>query len=133
MICRAKKTAWLGSTPNDTGLVATAGLERPDAGGAPFQRSTPHVMLFVSFRLRRIGGNSKLLPARRCRAVKFDAKMPVVESRITSSIARIGQRDGNVVSEEIHGRDLPISVATNREKPLAGRNEKLIAHHQPPD
>jgi len=66
--------------------------------------------------------------------VDFDAEVTVIESRIMTPVTSVGQRDGDVISEKIDGRDLPISrVAANVEKSFAGRNEKLVAHLQAPD
>src|SRR5919201_6534069 len=60
--------------------------------------------------------------------------MTVVERRITAPVAAIGQRDRNIVPEEIDRRDLPMwAVAADGEQPFSGRNKKFLAHPQPPE
>src|SRR5215469_13783678 len=83
------------SAPNDAGLVATAGLERPDACRAPIERPAPHIVLLVALRFGRIGRHSNFLPSVRCRAVKLDAKMTVIERCIAPPVATVAQREGD--------------------------------------
>src|ERR1700758_3709967 len=80
-IAGAEEPARQRPTPNDAGLVAATGLERPDACRAPIQRPAPHVVLLVTVGFGRIARRSDLLPPVRCRAVKLDAEMTVVECR----------------------------------------------------
>src|SRR5215831_6136152 len=87
VIARAEEPARQRSTPDDAGLVAATGLERPDACRAPIERPAPHVVLLVALRFGRIGRRSDLLPPVRGRAVKLDAEMTVVECRITAAVA----------------------------------------------
>src|SRR6516165_10389084 len=107
-IARAEEPARQRSTPNDAGLVAAAGLERPDARRAPIERPAPHVMLFVAVGFRRIGRRSDLLPPVRRRTVKLDAEMTVVECRIAPPVATVAQREGDIVAEKLDRRDLPL-------------------------
>src|SRR5262249_57457880 len=76
VVRRAKQAARLRSAPNEAGLLATAGLERPDAGRAPFQRPPPHVVLLVSLRLRRIAGGGTLLPTPPPPPLPFHTQIP---------------------------------------------------------
>src|SRR3984893_2749664 len=134
MVGRAEQAARERSAPYDAGLVGSTGLERPDACRAPIQWATPHVVFLVAFRLGRISRSSDLFPTRCRRAVELDAKMPVIESRIMTSVASVGQGDGDVVSQKISARDLPRPcLARHREQAFAGRNEKRVAHRQPPE
>src|SRR5262249_5077285 len=115
-IARAEESTRQRSTPDDAGLVAATGLERPDACRAPIDRPAPHVVLPVAVRFGRIGRRSDLLPPVRRRAVKLDAKMPVVECRIAPPVATIAQREGDIVSQNLDRRDLPLSLARDREQ-----------------
>src|SRR5262249_2546948 len=63
VVGRTEQAAWKRPAPNDALLVTTAGRERPDFGGAPIHRPTPHVDLLVTFGLGRIGGRRDLFPA----------------------------------------------------------------------
>src|SRR5712691_6490776 len=134
VIGRAEQAARQRSTPEDAGLVGAAGRERPDARGAPVDRPAPHVVLLVAVRLGRVSGGRHLLPAVRGRAVELDAEMAVIERRIGPPVPTVGQREGDVVTQEIDGCDLPLpGPARHREQAFTRRNEKLVAHHQPPD
>src|ERR1700736_3508707 len=134
MVGRAEQAARERSAPNDAGLVGPPGLERTNACRAPMQWPTPHVVLLVTFRLGRISRSSDLFPTGCRRAVELDAKMPVIESCIMTSVASVGQGDGDIVSQKICARDLPLPrLARHREQAFAGRNEKRVAHRQPPD
>src|SRR5262249_60198584 len=93
-IRRTEKPARQRSTPEDAGLVAAAGLERPDARRAPIERPAPHVVLLVAVRFRRIGRHRNLLPPVSRRAVKLDAEMTVVERRVTPPVATVAEREG---------------------------------------
>src|SRR5262249_50843428 len=100
----------------------------------PIERPAPHVVLLVALRLRRIDRRSDLLPTVARRAVKLDAEVPVVERRITTAVAAVGQRDGDIVTQEIDRCDLPLPPsARDREQTFARRNEKRVTHHHPPD
>ena len=101
VIGRAEQAARQRAAPDDAGLVGAAGRERPDARRAPVERPAPHVVLLVAFRLRRIGGSGDLLPAVRGRAVQLDAEVAMIERRIAPPVAPVGQREGDVVAEEI--------------------------------
>src|SRR5262245_24053608 len=128
-IARAEEPARQRSAPDDAGLVAAAGLERPDARRAPTDRPAPHVVLLVALRFGRIGRRSDLLPSIRCRAVKLDAEMTVVECRITPPVATVAEREGDIVSQKFDPRDLPLlRLARDRQQTFAGRNENRIAH-----
>ena len=60
--------------------------------------------------------------------------MTVIESRIMPPVATVGQRDGDVVAQEIDAPDLPSPrLARYREQAFAGGYEKRVAHSQPPD
>src|SRR3974390_2075022 len=89
----AKKAARERSAPNDARFVDAARLQRPNASRTPIQRPPPHIVLLIPLRLRRIRRGGNLFPARFCRAVKLHAKMTMVESRIKSSVATIGEGD----------------------------------------
>src|SRR5262245_47799993 len=128
-IARAEEPARQRSAPDDAGLVAAAGLERPDARRAPTDRPAPHVVLLVALRFGRIGRRSDLLPPVRGRAVQLDTEMTVVECRITPPVATVAEREGDIVSQKLDPRDLPLlRLARDREQTFAGRNEKRIAH-----
>src|SRR5439155_19484640 len=107
-IARAEQPARQRSTPDDAGLVAAAGLERPNACRAPIERPAPHVMLLVAVGLGRIGRRSDLLPPVRRGAVKLDAEITVVERRITPSVATVAEREGDIVAQKLDRRDLPL-------------------------
>src|SRR5439155_26147523 len=77
IVCRAEQPARERSAPDDAGLVATTGLERPYTARAPSQRLTHHIVRFVAVRLGRIRRSSDLLPARPRPAVEVDAYMTV--------------------------------------------------------
>ena len=134
MIDGAEESARQRSAPDDAGLVGTARLERPDARRGPVERPAPHVVLLVTLRLGRIGGCRDLLPAIARRAMQLDAEMAVIERRIAQPVATVLEREGDVIAQEIDPRDLPLScLARDREQTFAGRNEKRVTHHQPPD
>ena len=61
--------------------------------------------------------------------------MAVIERGIAAPVARVGEREGDIVAEEIDARDLPLpcGLARDREQAFAGRNEQRVAHRQPPD
>src|SRR5215472_5176323 len=129
VIARAEEPARQRSTPDDAGLVAATGLERPDACRAPIERPAPHVVLLVALRFGRIGRRSDLLPPVRRGTVKLDAEMTVVERRITPPVATVAEREGDVVAQKVDLRDLPLlRLARDREQTFAGRNEKRVAH-----
>jgi hypothetical protein len=66
--------------------------------------------------------------------VELDAEVAVIERCVTSAVATVGQRDGDIVAQEIDRRDLPlVHFARDREQTFARRNEKRVSHHQPPD
>src|SRR5262249_5600825 len=126
---RTEQAAWKRPAPNDALLVTTAGRERPDFGGAPIHRPTPHVDLLVTFGLRRIGGRRDLFPARRGRAVQLDPEVAVIERRIVTSVARIGQRERDIVAKEVDAGDIPgRSLALDREQAFAGGDQKRVVH-----
>src|SRR5262249_41017839 len=115
-IARAEEPARQRSAPNDAGLVPATGLERPNACRAPIERPAPHIVLFVALRFGRIGRRSDLLPPVRRRAMELDAEMAVVECRITPPVTTVVQRQGDVVSQKLDRRDLPLPrLARDRE------------------
>src|SRR5262249_14500369 len=134
IVSRAKQTARQRAAPNDPRLVGAAYLQRPDARGTPRQRPAPRIVFFEAFRLRRIGRSCNLLPTGCGRAVHLDAEMAVIERRKVTAAARIRQREGDVVAEEIRLVDVPASVAAHDpEQPLPCRNQYRVVHGQPPD
>src|SRR5580700_4942415 len=66
MIGRTKQTARQRATPDHPRFVGPASLQRPDARGAPCERTAPHVVLFDALWLRRVCRGRDLFPPR-CR------------------------------------------------------------------
>src|SRR5216683_2371213 len=134
MIDRAKQAAWQRAAPDDARFVGTAGLQRPDARRAPRERSAPHVIFFEALWLWRVGGGRNLFPIRRRRAMQFDAEVTMIERHKVAAATLIRQRKTDIVAQEVHLRDVPVSVlACDLEQPLASRDEDGVIHGQPPD
>src|SRR5215470_3146729 len=95
---RAEQPA--GQRPAPDVLLA-AGGQRPDARGAPVDRTAPRIVLLVALRLGRIGRCRDFLPAVGRGTVELDPEMAMVERRIAPTVAPVGQREGDVVAEEI--------------------------------
>jgi hypothetical protein len=110
MIGRTKQTARQRAAPDPARFVATAGLQRPDARGAPCEWTAPHVGLFDAFGLRRVCRGRDLFPPRCRRTVQFDAEMAVIERRVVAAAAVIGQRESDVVAQEVYLFDGPVPV-----------------------
>src|SRR5207248_11799495 len=92
-------------------------------------RASPHILFFVAFGLRRIDGHSYFFPPIPVRAMELYPEMPVVECCVVPAVARIRQRQRDVIAEEIDGSDLPATaVARCREQAFAARHEELVAH-----
>ena len=107
VVARPEQSAGQRAAPDHAGLVRAAGHQRPDARRAPGQRPAPHVVLLEALGLRRIGRCRDLLPTVGGRAMHLDAEMAVVERGIVPAVARIGQRQGDVVAEEVGAFDRP--------------------------
>src|SRR5580693_3090026 len=134
VVDRAEEAAGQGSTPDGSGLVGAAGRQCPDSRRAPVERTAPHVKLLVALRLGRVDGSGDLLPTVSRRTVKLDPEVTMVQRRILQPVASVGQRERDIVAEKIDFRDLPAAaVARYREQSLAGRNQKPVAHHYPPE
>src|SRR5262245_36658677 len=110
MISGAEQAAWQCATPDGAGLVSAASRQRPDLRGGPFELAAPHVLLFVAFGFRRISRGRDLLPAIGGRAVQLDAEIAVVERRVALAVARIGQRERHIVTQEIDAGNVPVSA-----------------------
>src|SRR5215831_9662666 len=122
MIRRTKQAARQRPAPDDARLIGIACCKRPDARGAPVDRPPPHILLFVTFGLGRIGRNGDLLPAAAVLAMEFHSKMTMIECRIGPPVAPIGQRERDVVAEEIERADIPAAAVTGRgEQAFAAR------------
>jgi len=58
--------------------------------------------------------------------------MTVIERSVSAPVALIGERDRDIVTEKVDGRDLPLPArARDREQTFAGGNEELIRHQLP--
>src|SRR5215468_5164027 len=124
MIGRAKQPARQRSAPDDAGLIGTAGLQRPDARRAPWERAAPHIVLFETLGLRRIGRGRNRFPTLWRQTVHLDAEVTVVERHKMVAASGIGQRETDIVAQEVHLIYLPISVlAPDPKRPLASRNQ----------
>ena len=110
--------------------------ERPDQRGRPLALLAPEVLLDLALGLLRILRDRDLGPRRAAivGAVELDAEVAVVERRVPPPVAAVGKRNGDVVTQKFDLRDLPLlRLARGRKQAFAGRNDKRIAHHQPPD
>jgi hypothetical protein len=76
---------------DNVSMVCATAFECPDASRAPVQGPAPHVGLLAALRLGRVRRGGYLLPSVCRRTVELDAKMTVIESHITPSIAAIGK------------------------------------------
>src|SRR5262249_33576146 len=108
MVGRAKQPARQRAAPDDTGLVGTAGLQRPDARRAPCERAAPHIVLFETLGLRRIGRSRNLFPPLWRRTVHLDAEVTVVERHKVVAASGIRQRETDIVAQEVHLIYVPI-------------------------
>src|SRR5713226_4844198 len=129
IIGRTEQAAGQGSAPDEPGLIGSPGRERPDPCCAPVQWPVPHVVLFIPVRFRRIGRGGDLFPPHLRPAVELDAKVTVIESRVTATVPPVGQCDGAATTEKIRGCNFPLPRHTRyRKEAFAGRNENRFAH-----
>ena len=92
----------------------------------PVHGLAPAIEVHQCFRLLRIGRRGDFLPLlfALVAAVQLDAEVAMVEGGIISAIARVAQREGDIVAEEM-GRPSPAQPRlpfADFEQSLAGRN-----------
>src|SRR6516165_7140307 len=107
VVRRSEEATGQRSAPDDARLIGVACGERPDAGRAPVDRAPPHILFFVTLGLRRIDRHCDLLPAVSVRAMELHPEMSVIERRVMPAVARIGERERDIVAKEIDCADFP--------------------------
>src|SRR5512146_1516184 len=67
--------------------------------------------------------------------MQLHAEMPMVQRRVVPPVALIRQRQGHIVTQEIHAANRPVPTRATRhgEQPLAGGDENRVGHVHPPE